>query len=97
MGDGGTNRRNTSGTKEGQDSTCNYVLENVLLQIAKKKKTTKEIWDSLKARYVGADRTKKARLQTLKEEFHVLQMMESETVDEFCFYPMGALDVLTLR
>ncbi|KAL9256662.1 Retrovirus-related Pol polyprotein from transposon TNT 1-94-like protein, partial [Drosera capensis] len=48
-----------------------------------KKKTAKEIWESLKTRYLGADRVKKARLQTLKSEFDALRMTEQESIDEF--------------
>ncbi|XP_066341258.1 uncharacterized protein [Miscanthus floridulus] len=48
-----------------------------------KKKTGKEVWDSLKARFVGTERVKDARLQTLKAEFDALKMKEEETVDEF--------------
>ncbi|XP_074569654.1 uncharacterized protein LOC141826311 [Curcuma longa] len=58
------------------------VPEDILLQIAKKK-TTKEVWDSLKTRYLGSDRVKKARVQTLKSEFDALRMKETETIDEF--------------
>jgi len=58
------------------------VPEDILLQIVKKK-TAKDVWDSLKTRYLGADRVKKARLQTLKSEFDAIRMKENETVDEF--------------
>ncbi|KAI3742957.1 hypothetical protein L1987_60656 [Smallanthus sonchifolius] len=58
------------------------IPEDVLLQVAKKK-TAKEIWESLKIRYVGADRVQKARLNTLKSEFESLKMKDSESVDEF--------------
>ncbi|XP_042411455.1 uncharacterized protein LOC122000991 [Zingiber officinale] len=51
-------------------------------QIAKKK-TAKEVWGSLKTRYLGSDRVKKARVQTLKSEFDALRMKETETIDEF--------------
>ncbi|XP_042446635.1 uncharacterized protein LOC122031604 [Zingiber officinale] len=47
------------------------------------KKTAKEVWDSLKTRYLGSDRVKKARVQTLKSEFDALRMKETETIDEF--------------
>ncbi|XP_038888718.1 uncharacterized protein LOC120078515 [Benincasa hispida] len=63
-----------------------YILqcipEDVLLQIAKKK-TAKEIWDSLKTRYLGSERVKMAQVQTFKSEFDVLRMKETETIDEF--------------
>lgn len=42
--------------------------DDLLMQVAKKK-TGKEVWDCLKARFVGADRVIEARLQTLKSEF----------------------------
>ena len=65
---------------------CAYILqcipEDVLLQIAKKK-TAKEIWDSLKTRYLGSERVKMARVQTLKSELNGLRMKETDTIDEF--------------
>ncbi|XP_042446660.1 uncharacterized protein LOC122031635 [Zingiber officinale] len=63
-----------------------YILqcapEDILLQIAKRK-TAKEVWDNLKTRYLGSDRVKKARVQTLKSEFDALRMKETDTIDEF--------------
>ncbi|XP_076945954.1 uncharacterized protein LOC143617207 [Bidens hawaiensis] len=58
------------------------TLEVVLLQVAKNK-TAKEVWDSLKNRYLGADRVQQARVATLKREIDSLRMKEGETVDEF--------------
>ncbi|XP_042451831.1 uncharacterized protein LOC122036548 [Zingiber officinale] len=58
------------------------VPEDILLQIATKK-TAKEVWDSLKTRYLGSDRVKKARVQMLKSEFDALRMKETDTIDEF--------------
>ncbi|GMI90323.1 hypothetical protein HRI_002701600 [Hibiscus trionum] len=58
------------------------IPEDILLQIAKKK-TAKEIWESIKTRYLGSERVKKARVQTLKSEFDVLRMKETETIDDF--------------
>ncbi|XP_023739866.2 uncharacterized protein LOC111887967 [Lactuca sativa] len=52
-------------------------------EVAAKKKTAKEVWDSLKSRYVGAERVQKARLRVLKSEFEALQMKESETIDDY--------------
>ena len=39
--------------------------EDILMQVSTKK-TAKEVWESLKTRFVGADRVKTARLATLK-------------------------------
>ena len=53
----------------------------------------KEVWDSLKARFVGAERVRDARLQTLKAEFDALRMKEEESIDEFA----GRLTVMSVR
>lgn len=56
--------------------------EDILLQVSQKK-TAKELWDSLKTRFVGADRVKAARLSTLKGEFDFLRMKEGESLDDY--------------
>nr|GEV55897.1 ribonuclease H-like domain, reverse transcriptase, RNA-dependent DNA polymerase [Tanacetum cinerariifolium] len=56
--------------------------EEQLLQITKHK-TTKAIWDALKARHIGEERVQQARLQTLKSDFEMLHMKEDETIDTF--------------
>jgi len=53
------------------------------------KKTGKEVWGSLKARYVGEERVKDARLQTLKSEFDNLKMKEGDTIDTYAGQLMG--------
>ena len=68
------------------------LSDELLMQVAKKK-TGKEVWDSLKARFVGAERVKDARLQTLKAEFNALDMKEEETVDEFA----GKLTAMSVK
>ena len=61
-----------------------YLLQclpdDLLMQVASKK-IGKEVWDSLKTRFVGADRVKEARLQTLKSEFNGMRMKEEESLD----------------
>ncbi|KAM0019361.1 putative RNA-directed DNA polymerase [Helianthus debilis subsp. tardiflorus] len=58
------------------------IPDEVLSQAAKKK-TAKEVWDSLKSRYVGVERVQKARIRILKSEFEGLQMKDGETIDEY--------------
>ncbi|KAI3522492.1 hypothetical protein L1887_00319 [Cichorium endivia] len=58
------------------------IPEDLLLSLAEKK-TAKEAWDALKTMFMGADRVKTARIQTLKAEFESLNMKETEGVDEF--------------
>ncbi|XP_066354718.1 uncharacterized protein [Miscanthus floridulus] len=60
-----------------------------LMQIAAKK-TRKEVWDSLKARFIGEERVKEARLQTLKSEFDGLRM-EDEMIDGYARKLTGML------
>ena len=43
------------------------ILESLVLQVGTLA-TTKEVWDAIKTRNVGADRVREARLQTLMDE-----------------------------
>ena len=47
------------------------------------KKTAKEVWESLKTRFVGADRVKTARLATLKGDFDKLCMVDGDALDDY--------------
>ena len=56
------------------------LAENLLLQVAAKK-TAAEVWAALKARFVGTDRVRAARLGTLRGEFELLRMASGDTLD----------------
>ncbi|KAD7480463.1 hypothetical protein E3N88_03599 [Mikania micrantha] len=58
------------------------IPEELVLQVSQCK-TSKEIWDSLKLRFVGADRVREARLQTLQSELESLKMNDTEGIDDF--------------
>ena len=45
--------------------------------------TAKKVWDAVKARHVGVDRVREARLQTLMSEFNRLRMKDSDSIDDF--------------
>lgn len=45
--------------------------------------TAKAVWDAIKARHVGAERVREARLETLMAEFDRLKIKESDTIDTF--------------
>ena len=47
------------------------------------KGTSKEIWDSMKQKYQGSMKVKRAQLQALRREFELLAMKEEEKVDSF--------------
>uniref|UniRef100_A0ACD5Y2N3 Uncharacterized protein n=1 Tax=Avena sativa TaxID=4498 RepID=A0ACD5Y2N3_AVESA len=58
------------------------LSEDILLQVSSKK-TTAEVWASLKARFVGADRVRAARLSTLRGDFDRLVMADGEALDVY--------------
>nr|GEU68731.1 putative reverse transcriptase domain-containing protein [Tanacetum cinerariifolium] len=58
------------------------IHEDLLLSISEKK-SAKEACEALKTMFMGADRVKTVRIQTLKAEFESLNMNEAEGVDEF--------------
>jgi len=41
-----------------------------------KKKTSKEIGDSMRRKYQGSTRVKRAQLQAVRRDFEILQMQE---------------------
>ncbi|KAD4179303.1 hypothetical protein E3N88_27894 [Mikania micrantha] len=58
------------------------IQEDILMQVAQHS-DAKEVWDSIKVRYLGADMVQKARLQTLRSELEVLKMKQNESVSDF--------------
>jgi len=64
----------------------NYLFQAIdrsVLETILNKDTTKSIWDSLKQKYQGTTRVKRAQLQALRREFEVLQMKRDESVNEY--------------
>ncbi|XP_074362800.1 uncharacterized protein LOC141703096, partial [Apium graveolens] len=58
------------------------IPEEILLAIAEKE-TAKDAWEAIKTLCQGAEKVKKARIQTLKSEFEALSMGDDETIDDF--------------
>ncbi|XP_062193553.1 uncharacterized protein LOC133896948 [Phragmites australis] len=56
-------------------------------------KTSKEVWDCLKTRFVDADRVKNARLLMLKSDFNAMGMQEGESLDQYA----GRLNSMSIR
>ncbi|XP_074341889.1 uncharacterized protein LOC141679285 [Apium graveolens] len=54
----------------------------MLLTLAEKN-TAKKAWDVIKTLCQGADKIKKAKVQTLKTEFESLVMKDNEVLDDF--------------
>ena len=68
--------------KTAQAPQLGALLEDILMQVSTKK-TTKEIWDSINVRFVGADRVRTTRLGTLRGEWELLRMASDESLDAF--------------
>lgn len=60
------------------------IPEDFLLSLAEKT-TAKEAWEALKTMCLGAERVKRAKVQTLKADFESLKMKNGELLDDFCF------------
>lgn len=58
------------------------IPKSLIMQI-REVESSKALWDVIKDRYIGVDRVKEARLQTLGVKFDQLRMNESETIDNF--------------
>lgn len=54
-----------------------------MMTVLVEKKMTKEARDTLKEMHAGADRIKEARVQTLKSEFDMMYMKETESINDF--------------
>ncbi|KAF2282875.1 hypothetical protein GH714_043359 [Hevea brasiliensis] len=68
------------------------ILETILC-----KDTSKQIWDSMKKKYQGNARAKRAQLQTLRCEFETLRMKSGETVSEYFSRTMAIEDVVIVE
>jgi gag-polypeptide of LTR copia-type len=67
-----------------KDKITLYMMYQVVNESSFEKiagaKTSKEAWKTLEKTYKGVDRMKQVRLQTLRGEFEILRMKESEGV-----------------
>jgi len=64
----------------------NYLFQSIdrtIMETILDKGSAKSIWDSMRQKYQGSTRVKRAQLQALRREFEVLQMKEGEKVDEY--------------
>ncbi|XP_022159154.1 uncharacterized protein LOC111025579 [Momordica charantia] len=59
------------------------VIDRSILETILCKESSKDIWESMKKKYQGSSRTKRAQLQVLRNEFEMLQMKEGESVTSY--------------
>ncbi|XP_015158842.1 uncharacterized protein [Solanum tuberosum] len=60
------------------------VINRPILETILCKETSKDIWDSMKKKYQGSSRVKRAQLQALRKDFETLEMKEGESVTNYC-------------
>ncbi|GMI80525.1 hypothetical protein HRI_001721800 [Hibiscus trionum] len=64
----------------------NYLfqaLDRSILETIINKDTSKNTWNSMKQKYQGTTRVKRAHLQALRKEYEMLHMKEGECVNEY--------------
>ncbi|KAL4584776.1 hypothetical protein LXL04_009386 [Taraxacum kok-saghyz] len=59
------------------------AIDREILETILDKGTSKAIWNSMKQKYQGSTKVKRAQLQGLRREFELLAMKEGEKVDSF--------------
>ena len=79
-------------TKKGEQSKLNdlkaknYLFQEIdrsIMETILNKDSAKSIWDSIRQKYQGSTKVKRAQLQALRREFDLLEMKEEELVDEY--------------
>ncbi|KAG7544127.1 GAG-pre-integrase domain [Arabidopsis thaliana x Arabidopsis arenosa] len=64
----------------------NYLfsaIDKSILKTITLKDTSKQLWDSMKTKYQGNSRVKRAQLQTLRRNFELLEMKNGETISDY--------------
>lgn len=64
----------------------NYLFQSIdksILKTIVQKETAKQLWDSMKVKYQGNARVKRAQLQVLRRNFEVLEMKSGESVTDY--------------
>ncbi|XP_057980102.1 uncharacterized protein LOC131165939 [Malania oleifera] len=64
------------------------AIDRPILETILSKETSKDIWDSMKKKYQGSSRVKRAQLQALRRYFETLQMKDGEFVTSYCAMTM---------
>jgi len=59
------------------------VIDRSILETILDKETSKGIWDSMKKKFQGNTRVKRAQLQALRKEFEILHMKDGENVSDY--------------
>jgi hypothetical protein len=64
----------------------NYLFQAIdksILKTITQKETAKQLWESMKSKYKGSTRVKRAQLQRLRQTFKTLEMKTGESVNDY--------------
>lgn len=64
----------------------NYLfqaIDRTILEQILEKRTSKDIWDSMKKKYEGNARVKRSALQSLRRDWEIMEMKVGETITEY--------------
>jgi hypothetical protein len=64
----------------------NYLFQSIdksILKTITQKDTAKQLWDSIKIKYQGNTRVRRAQLQIFRRNFEVLEMKQGESVTNY--------------
>ncbi|KAG5103498.1 hypothetical protein JHK84_048467 [Glycine max] len=81
-----TQQKELEGLKLKDLKAKNYLFQAInrsILETILCKETSKDTWDSMKKKYQGSNRTKRAHLQALRKEFEMLHMKSDESVTNY--------------
>lgn len=66
-----------------------HAIDRAILETILQKDKSKNIWDSMKKKYQGSTRVKRAQLQAIRRDFETLQMKNGESVTNYFGRVMG--------
>lgn len=78
----------------------NYLFQAIdrsILETILQKETSKQIWESMKKKYQGSTKVKRAQLQALRRDFETLHMKPEDSVDEYFSKAMAIASKMRLH
>lgn len=81
-----TQQKELEGLKLKDLKAKNYLFQAIdqsILETILNKETSNDIWDSMKKKYQGSSKVKRAQLQALRKDFQTLQMNDDESVTSY--------------
>ncbi|MCH84749.1 retrovirus-related Pol polyprotein from transposon TNT 1-94, partial [Trifolium medium] len=78
----------------------NFLFQSIdrsILETILERDTSRDIWESMRRKYQGSNKVKRAQLQSLKREFEILCMKEDESVNDFFARTLAIANKMTAQ